>query len=1143
MRIVILLLTCGFIHVSAASYSQHVTLSARGMPLEQVLGAIQRQTGYEVSGARSVLNHASPVTIEASDMPLEQFLDRIFRDQPVAYTIGSRTIVLSARPKPQAAGPPMALVLAIGEVRGQVVDSLGAPLEKASVRVINAAGQRTTAQTLSDRDGFFILRDVPEGATLVISFLGYRERRVAAAPSVGIVTLAALPQALDELVVVGYTAKPTSELTGAVQKVSGDYLRSSVVTPNPLSMLKGKTTGLYITENSGESGARGQIIERGQSSMATPTNSYFGPLIVVDGVITNYTSLLDAVNPVDVEDITILKDASSTAIYGSRAAQGVIVITTKRGQAGRTAVDARVQYGAIQPVRDIRFMNTTELIDFMDRQMARYWEQTPSIQATYPDVSQFIAERRVYTDADRGRNFNWEDAIYSNGNFHNSEASISHGTDKTKIYAGVAWYKENGVLYDNAFDRKNFRLNLDHAVSAKLHVGLNLSTIADRTTRRNGVPELYMIQPFQHPYGDDGRLLDSLPVRQSSNYGPTFTTWTQNFLGEAPYDNTRLTNIQNHIGALRLRYDILSGLHLQSNNSLNYMGTSVNSYLDPRSFSGKYGGYPYLFNAASPALPNGTLDIDETKYIDYLISNTLNYRKSFGQHTISSLVGQEWGKRTTEMMGIRLNTLLAGERNVGAAQRLGDFISVAYQTPYRPSGNFQERATFSVFGQADYNYAQRYLASLSIRTDATTNFGRERRYGTFYSLSAGWLVSNESFMAGMRGITNLKLRAAYGTSGRDLGDGYLNTTFYTDQLRYEEEQQIGSQITQLANPVISWETMYNTNIGVDVALFNRVDLMVDLYHKRSDGLLQNVSLTSAQGSLTQYQNVGQIVNKGLEIMLNTHNIKHADFNWHTNINISFNQNRITKLYQDSLLDSYSRLFYRKLGEDINVIKAIPFAGINPDNGNMQHYNVDASGQRILVEGIGAPTNAANWQVIGSATPKYFGGFTNTFQYRQYTLSAEWWFQYGNYVMMSLVNNFQSATAPRLGRNNVVFADNQRLWQEPGDTDANYPDVYSTNPNAWQAMTFRSSRLWGNASHARLRNVRFTYAFPKTLMSSLKMANASVYLSGDNLWVLKHRDFVGADPEGASLGTSTAYGGVGTGFANPRRFLVGIQATF
>lgn len=1132
-----------------AGHAQVVTLKLHNEPLAKVFKEIEKQTGFAFIYGKTQLDNAKTVDITVEKVPLKIALDYCFMNQELRYYIRDNKYVVVVNKETMYYSDNRGAVSTparITEVTGRVTDDKDQPLVGVTVRTAYKANSVMKIAN-TDQNGDYKI-NVPDNTNLEFSFIGYQSKNipVKAGGRYNII-LESAPAKLDELVITGYTAKSAKELTGSVQKVTGDQLRNSVTTPNALSMLKGKTTGLYITETTGEAGAKGQVIERGQSSMATATNSYYGPLYVVDGVITNYQSLQDAVNPADVEDITILKDASSTAIYGSRAAQGVIVITTKRGKRGKLGVNLTMQYGSMQPVRDIRFMNTTELISFMDKQMQRYWEQTPSIQATFPNVADFINQRRTYTDADRNNNFNWEDAIYSNGNFRNTELSINSGTDKTKFYGSVAWYKENGALYDNTFDRKSIRLNIDQALSDKFTASIGISSILDKTVKRNGIPELYMIQPFMNPYDANGKLADSLPVKQSNNYGPAYTTWTQNFLAETQYDNTAITTVQNHLGSLRLKYDILPWLYIQSSNSLNYMGTSLNSYFDPRSYSGKYGGFPYLFTAASLVLPNGTLSIKETKYTDYLTSNTLNFRKSFGKHSVFALAGQEWGKRTTEIMTTDMYNLLPGERNMGAAKGYGTAVYLAYITPatapYAPSGSYQERATFSTFGQADYNYDQRYYASLAIRTDATTNFGRDKRYGTFYSVSGGWLLSNEAFLAGNSTINNLKLRAVYGTSGRDLGDGYLNTTFYTDGLRYGTQNNVGSNISQLANPGISWETMYNTNIGLDVGVWNRIELTIDAYHKRSAGLLQNVNLTSAQGSLMQYQNIGEIINKGLEIMLNTHTVKGPKFNWYTNFNISFNKNHISALYQDSLRDSYSGAYYRKIGEDINVIKAIKFVGINPANGNMIHQNVDASGKVTNVEGIGNTTNLANWQVVGSATPKFFGGFTNTFKYLNFTLSMEWWFQYGNYVMMSLVNNFQSPGAPRLGRNNVLFGDNQHVWKGPGDTEANYPDVFSTNANAWSALTFRSSRLWGDASHARLRNVRLSYDLPRALIQRWKLQNVTAYVSGDNLAVIKHKDFVGADPEGAVLNTSTAYGGVGTGFANPRRFLAGVNVAF
>lgn len=1155
MKISLTALICsvGCMHISASTMAQNVSMKHTKISLKDAFKEINKQTGYHYLWSAQKVKSNTTVTVDIKNQPLEKAIQSVIGGLQLGYELDGNLIIIKERHAPavrEIQAPIIVKDELAGQqtivVRGRVVDSLNNGLAGVTVSVLQANG-KMLKQASTGANGEVLVENVAADSYLEFSLMGYQHKRIKAVENIGTIRLKVQTTDLEELVVVGYTKKSASEVTGSVQAISGNELRSSVSSPNVLSMLKGRTTGLYITEGSGEAGAKGEVVERGQSSLATPTNSYFGPLIVVDGVITNYKSLQDAVNPSDIENVSILKDASSTAIYGSRAAQGVIVVTTKRGAAGQSSADVTVQYGITQPRRNIRFMNSTELIGFMDKQMQRYWEQTPSVQTAYPNVADFIAQGRTYSDEDRDRNFNWEDAIYSTGNFRNTDVSIHHGTEKTKFYAGVNWYKENGILYKNSFDRKSIRVNIDHKISSKLQASINLSSMVDLLSRRNGVPELYMVQPFMDPYDATGKLRDSLQVNASFNYGPAYPQWTQNFLSEAKYDNNSLTKVQSHLGMVRLRYQILPYLSLQSSNSINYIGNNFNSYLDVRSFSGKYGGYPYLFYPGM-TLPNGTLDINDFKYVDYLTSNTLNFNKQFGKHNISALLGQEWGKRTTETMTVNMYDILPGERNMGAGKYFGDVFTAAFGEPYSPRGNYQERATFSVFGQADYNYTRRYLASASVRTDATTNFGRDKRYGTFYAFSAGWMMSSEDFMKDVKAVNNLKLRAAYGTSGRDLGDGYLNTTFYANTydgstgIRYEQPNNVGTRISQLANPNISWETLHNTNLGLDASFFQRIDLTFDWYHKRSDGLLQNVVLSSAQGAMNQYRNVGQIVNKGVEIMLNTHNIKSQDFNWHTSFNISFNKNEITKLYQDSLIESSGQAYYRKIGEDINVIKAIRFAGINSENGNIQHYNFDANGNQIIVDGLGETSKLANYQVVGSLTPKFFGGFNNTFQYKNLTLNASWWFQYGNYVAMSLIKDFQSPTMPRDGYNNVAFGDNQHVWTGPGDTKANYPDVFSIDPNAWSSLTTRSSKLWGDASHARLRNVRLTYSLSQQLLQKMKLAKADIYVSGDNLWVIRKKDFVGADPEGARVGT-TQYSGVSTGFANPRRFLIGVQLTF
>jgi TonB-linked SusC/RagA family outer membrane protein len=1022
-------------------------------------------------------------------------------------------------------------------VKGVITDRKGQPLPGTTIRnIITGQG------AVTDAKGTFTI-PAEDSQPLLISSIGYRQQTHITKGKEAHIAMEEDATSLGGVVVMGYSNKQAAEITGAVQKISGSQLRSSVSSPNILSMLKAKTTGMYIVEPSADAGAKGQVLLRGVSSLPSGTSAYYGPLLVVDGVISNSQSLQDVVNPADVESITILKDAASTAIYGSRAAQGVIVVTTKRAaQNSGVHVTLDTRYGAIKPNRAIRLMNTSESIALMDKVMQRKWEETPSLQQQFPTAADFIQQRRIYTDEDKTKDFDWEKAMFSDGNFSDVSVGVTSGNDKTTIYAGLDWYKEKGINYGNTFDRRNLRINIEQKFSSKVTGGINASAIIDKTISRNGLPALYSTQPFVTPYKADGSMADSIPEKQSNNFGVPYSTYSQNFLGEKKYDNTNIINNQHFTGTGWLSYRILPWLSIKTTNTIDYINTHGNSYLDPRSYSGKYGGYPYLFTPSS-ALPNGTLTISDGRYTNFISTNTLNVNKSFGLHNFNLLAGTEWAKRSSETATTDMYNLLAGERNAGAAVNLGGAVDLAYSRPYRPSGSYAERASFSAFGELNYNYLARYYAAASLRTDAFTNFGRNKRYGTFYALSAGWLINKEAFLANVKSIDLLRLRVVHGTSGRDVGDGYLNQTLYSinsTTLTYNDRNTIGAAISQLENPDISWETTVNNTIGIDLGLWNRIELNADLYSKLSKRLLQQVYVGSAQGSFRQYQNVGEVLNKGLELMLNTRNIVSRDFNWTTNINISFNNNSIRKLYNDSLLDNSTQNFYHYKGENINTIKAIRYAGVNPDNGAPLFENFDAAGKRQVVEGIGNYGNLQNFQTVGSATPKFFGGFTNTFTYKQFSLSAEIWFQAGNYNYMSLINNFQSPTAPFLGRNNVNWQSTQKIWQQPGDKNANYPDVYSSKMDTWLAFNGRSSLMYGNASHLRMRNIRLGYDLSPKTLSKIHAQRAGVFVSMDNVFVIKHKDYVGADPEGASIGSLS---GVGIGNANPRRITAGLNVTF
>jgi TonB-linked SusC/RagA family outer membrane protein len=948
---------------------------------------------------------------------------------------------------------------------------------------------------------------------------------------------------LNELIVTGYSTKKASEVTGSVISFTGNELRNSVSSVNTLAMLKGKVAGLYIVEPGGSVATRGQVVMRGQASFNDAGNPNFGPLIVVDGVITTAANLQDIVDPNDVESLTILKDAASTAIYGSRAAQGVIVIVTKRGVNGQLKVNLSMNYGKVQNHRAVRFMNTGELTTHITKYMHSLYDGTASLRTTYGTFDNYFNTTRIFTDADLKNDFQWDNnAFFTDGNQSDINLSLSSGTEKTKFYSALNWTNQDGTLLDDNLDRRSFRINLDQTISSRLTFTLNANALIDKYTGTTSENQYYLFEPFVSPYYANGQLADSVPNYIYRATGTRGTQYYDNPLYSHDY-NTVITKRQNYLASGILKYKILPWLSAQTTNSFQYTNNNVNSYKDPRTYRGRWDG-----PASNRTFINGQISINDARTNYFLTSNLISFNKRYGLHVLSALVGQEWSKIHTETVAVSaFNTPYPGERNLGAFLTYGTYQNQVSGTAATPSSAAPvDKASFSVFGEINDSYKEKYFGSASLRRDASTNFGKDNRYGTFYSVGGGWLISKEDFMNRFKPVTNLKLRAAYGTSGREAGADYLNFTVYTDAVRYNTTTTTGSTIQRLGNDQITWETTYTTNIGVDLSLWKRINLSLDLYNRRSKNLLQSVALPSYIGFPSQIRNIGELTNKGLEITLSTENIKSKDFSWVTDFNISFNKNKLTKIYGDSLRDGFAGTYYRYVGEDINVLRAIRYIGVNPDNGRPLFERVMPDKSIVIVDSIPIvkQDGLAGYQVVGSATPKFYGGFTNMFRYKNLSLTALFNFSYGNIIFNNSLRNFLDPTAWQSGFNIAQPDKNIRFWQGPGDKNANYPSFTDLAFFARGGMNINSSLLYVDASYVRLRNIRLSYDLPVSILKKARISSVNVYVSGDNIFVIKSKELYAADPEGATIGsTSTSYTGTGIASAMPRKYFFGINVGF
>lgn len=1155
MRLTTFLLLAFCLHLSAKTHSQAITLTVKNAPLKDIFSVIKKQAGYYVFYKNDLLDNAKPVSLSVYDMPLEDFLQVALKDQGLDFEITNRTIMLtrkSALPvspatvttaDPNNAPPPPV------DVKGQVLSN-GHPVGGVSVMLMPM--HRGTA---TDDKGFFTLHNVPQGQyTLQFSSIGYKSVTTKITVSTTPLMLdIMMDQAMDmvEQVVItnGYSSKKVGELTGSVQKISGDDLRKGITTSDPVSLLKGRATGLYISEQQAgdPTSSGGQIFVRGQSSIAgvgvdqynefvLPTLNY-GPLLVLDGVIMPNQNLKEIVTPQEINDITILKDAAATAIYGSRAAGGVLVITTKRGQDSKPRGYAEVKYGLNRPNRGTAiFLTGQQLYDRQKDYYTQDYQMNSASYPLYPTLQQYL-DFKLPSAADVANSYDWQHYAYIPSNTKQVDLSASGGNEKTKYYMGGTYYNEQSTGIHNALKRGSFRLNLESKLGSRLTANVSLNGIMNDGNREmsNSGVFLYSLLPWANPYNANGTLKPYL------NYKIDGTTQqTGNPLYDNQWNNDGVRS-QLFFGSLRLDFKITDWLNFITTNSGNLNYSKEEQYIDVRSYDGSgtyYSSKGYL----------GTT----TNYLhSYLTSNQLNFHKHLGDHSFNALAAMEFGETGNEDIRVNVNNVRAGYPVISLGQQVGGSYDFSiFGIPATKAGNIEGgknvQAVYSMFGEAGYTYHSRYSVSGSVRRDASSNFGRDRRYGTFFSGGAAWILSEEGFMKKIKAISNLKLRANYGTSGSQLGDNFLTQTLY--RAGYTYVGQSAAQISILGNPDLRWEVTKTISGGIDLGLFKRINATIDFYSRKSQDLLQKVALPALTGFATQWQNVASVRNSGLEILINSDNIVGKDFRWTTSFNISYNKNSILSVANDSLRQGFynANSFYLFKGDDINELKAVKYAGVDAQTGQPRFEKLlfddkgKVSGKQYVntLAEVDAATDPRQFQPVGSFQPRYYGGLTNTFSYKGFSLSILVTYALKYTITDQFAQQNQGTGLTSFSQ--LAFRKSQKLWTQPGQTNATEPSLYWLNNTDF----FGSSKYMHDGSNARLRSVRLSYDLPATMLKRMNLSNCTFYVSGDNLYTLYSKNIVASDPEGPSVGQAQDFGNsTGSSIGVPRRYVFGLQVTF
>jgi len=828
-------------------------------------------------------------------------------------------------------------------------------------------------------------------------------------------------------------------------------------------------------------------------------NANQSPLFVVDGIIGgNY-------DPNDVESITVLKDAASTALYGSQANAGVIVVTTKKAKQGETRFEAKVTTGfRTADFGKLQVMGSNELYDHQ-KEFYRDYILGAADNSYKIDLGKFYAERPISL---RNQDYNWPDESFKSAPIYNFYLSAAGRTEKNDYYVGASYYNEKGTFLKTKYQRINLRGNSTYHFSKKLDVtnNINLSANMGKSYDYMDVYYSFLNMPWDNPYDEAGN-----PVYVDGN--STFKWWSRDKVNPLhTIDNSDHSykgfDVNYDLG---VNYRITDWLTFSSSNRVAASFNKGVNFVSPLA-AGTYRGAGYL---------------NELNTLNYgIISNQL-FRFSFkmGDHSLNGFAGGAFEGSQTEYSGASGRGLPEGLRvlNVVSNNQLVN--------GYNNRGYLQ-----SLLSQVDYNYKEKYFLTASFRYDGSSAFAPTKQYGSFPAISGAWLISNEDFLAGNNIINYLKLRASYGITGtQDIGASrYLGLYSLTTQYN----SIVGAVPYQLSSPNLTWESKHQINAGVDIGLFKRVNLTVDVYRNDTRDLLLQVSQPLSVGFETKWENAGNVINKGIELGINSANIQNKNFEWNTDFSINFNSNKLEGLPASIVkTGSWSISQIYRNGGNLYEFYMPKWLGVDAQTGGplWEKVNYDANGNETSREST-SDYAQATIQESGSALPIFQGGFNNNFRYKNFNLRVSTYFNYGNKVFSNNLR-FMMNDGHEPYYNQIQMPDDSKIWTGPGDTQATEP-----SPQNSANSTETSTRYLKNGSYFSIRNIALSYRLPKAWSSRINMEGITVGISADN--VATFSNFLGQDPQTTIQSASFGTPGVSDfKYPNNRQYLFNINFNF
>lgn len=1129
---VILIATC--MQVSAVGFAQKINLTRSNVSLKTVIRELRLQSGYDFVYTDDQLAKAKAVTIDANNMAIEEVLKQIFKNQPLTYILDTKTVIINEK-RSSLIENIISSFLKF-DVRGTVEDENGQPLPGASVRV-----KGTDKYVMTDKNGVFSLAGVEESTILQISYVGYKMMEVKAARNMGVIRLEPLTAGLDEVLVVAFGKTTKEAFTGSAGVLKSEDLQKTQGT-NPLGALAGRVAGVQLSSTSAQPGSSPSITIRGLGSISSDTE----PLIVLDGM--PFEGDLNLINSADIESMTVLKDAASNALYGARGANGVIMITTKRGKSGEAQINVDAKLGAnSNGLENYKVMNAQQFYETYYKMLANFYvtdrggAMTPGaahtlanqhlsnassgvgpgyMVYTVPAGQEFIQSGgKMNPNATMGTLYSynnnqywlqaddWEKEGLQTGLRQEYNASISGASDKINYYTSLGYLDQEGIQIGSGQDRLTARLKLDYQAKKWLKVGGNANyskynymqteegTIGTGTIWST-IKSIAPIYPVYYRDANKNIMIDKWG-EQMYDFADNYDLSRAGGIGGNSIFSNKYRSAKTTGNSFTMSgyadFDLTKDLKLTVNG---------NAYDYDRRFT--YINSPFVDNYTNSS-DNGYLSKSASRTFTYNSQQLLNYTKGFGKHNVSALLGHEY-------YNYRFEYLDASGKNFGIDNTTE--LATVLTLNGNPNSYANDYNNEGYFFRGMYDYDTKYFASVSYRRDASSRFATENRWGNFWSVGGAWLISKENFFKAPW-VNSLKIKASVGSQGNDNIGNYL----FADSYKVvNNNNEVAYQWRQKGSNDITWETNTNWNLGTEFNLFNgRLSGSAEYFYRKTSDMLFSLNTPPSVGYTSYYVNLGDMQNKGFELVLNANLINKKAFTWDVNFNISHVKNKVLSLPDDikktkvegnvgyvnldkSFVSKYK--YFVAEGLPLYTWYLPKFAGLDQETGESLYYKDELKNGEVTGQTITKDPSQATDYLIGDALPDFYGGFGTTVNYHGIDLSVNL-----NYQIGGKAYDYNYQTLMHTGGTTATnwHVDMLNAWS-PENKNSNTPRLLFSEINSQNA---RSDRFITSASYLNIQNINLGYTLPAKLVGKFNVQRLRVYMAVENPFYISARQ--GFDP--------------------------------